>query len=124
MRRGLLPGLPGLLALAGCATLVMPSEQMQERAIVRADPRINMGLPIIVALREVDSTVLGVFYARVSLAPGPHRLLVDCTVSESHDTARFALDAELAPGGRYVLVAELEKGLRSCSGVRLEHRGS
>ena len=70
-----------------------------------------------VRLRSVDGHALPLSASRAELAPGAHRLLVDCQVRESGSLARFALDVELEAGGGYRLVAEATA--RNCEAVRL-----
>jgi hypothetical protein len=112
-------------ALAGCATLTVgPPDTTLERAVVRADPRINAGLPVVVALRKVDDTEVGVLYSGVTLPPGPHRLLIDCRVGSTGEIVRFALEVSLAGGAHYRLVADLQPGLRTCDEVRLVRRSA
>jgi hypothetical protein len=112
-------------ALAGCGTLQIGTpDTTLERAVVRADPRINAGLPVVVALRKVDETEIGVLYSGVSLPPGPHRLLVDCRVGSTGEIVRFALEVSLAGGVGYRLVADLQPGLRTCDEVRLVRRSA
>lgn len=113
-----------LLALTGaCATVRVggPSDGGAP-ATVTADPRINAGLPVVVALRKVDDVEVGPFYSHASLPPGEHRLLVDCTVAESHATSRYALTLDAEPGAHYRLVADLAPGNQHCDDVRLDRR--
>jgi hypothetical protein len=113
------------VALAGCGTLKVGTEDSTlERAVVRADPRINAGLPVVVALRKVDETAIGVLYSGASVAAGPHRLLVDCRVGTTGEIVRFALEVSLAGGSAYRLVADLKPGLRTCDEVRLVRRSA
>ncbi|HEY7739191.1 MAG TPA: hypothetical protein VIB01_01115 [Steroidobacteraceae bacterium] len=106
--------------LAGCATeRAYPGPELPpaQRAVVRADPALSAGLPVTVRLRQVDGRDVPLSAARVELAPGAHRLLVDCRVRESGAQARFALAVEVEAGGSYRLVAEATA--RNCEAVRL-----
>jgi hypothetical protein len=97
-----------LLLLAGCATERAydgPRLSAAERAIVHADPAVSAGLPVQLRLRQVDERSIPLAASAVELHPGPHRLLVDCRVTESGTTERFTLDVQLEPGGKYRLVA-------------------
>lgn len=89
-------------------------------AYLSADPRFNAGLPVTVALRKVDSVELSPFYSRAELAPGPHRLLVDCNVVSSQSTVRFAIDLDAVPGEHYRLVADMAPGNQHCADVHVE----
>jgi hypothetical protein len=106
--------------LAGCATeraYEGPPLSAEERAIVRADPVVSAGLPVQIRLRRVDGRELGLAASSVELPPGSHVLLVDCRVAESGSVRRFTVEADLAAGGRYRLVANATA--RNCEAVEL-----
>ena len=109
----------------GCATYQAyegPALGDDSAAVIAFDPRVNAGLPVVVAVRKVDERRVGLAYAKVAVDPGQHRLLVDCTVKESRSVTRFPLEVDALPGAHYRLVAELGPGLRSCQSVRIEQR--
>jgi len=116
---------PGTMLLAAvlltaCATERLyegPELPAAERAIVRADPAVSAGLPVQLRLRSVDGHEVGLSASKVELAPGKHRLLVDCRVAESGSVRRFTVEAELEAGGRYRLVANATA--RNCEAVEL-----
>jgi len=105
---------------AGCGTLQayegarLPAG---ERAVVHADPSVSAGLPVEVILRKVDDFEVPVSRTSVELRPGAHRFIVDCRVPEAGVVTRFVIDAEIAPGGRYRLVADATA--RGCRSVEL-----
>lgn len=88
-----------------------------ERAVVHADPSVSAGLPVEVILRKVDDFEVPVSSASVELRPGAHRFIVDCRVPEAGVVTRFVIDAEVAAGGRYRLVADATA--RGCRSVEL-----
>lgn len=94
-----------------------PRLPADERAIVRADPAVNAGLPVALRLRQVDGRDVSLGASGVELAPGAHELLVDCRVAESGSVRRFVLAVELAAGRAYRLVAEATA--RNCEAVEL-----
>ncbi|MEX2149917.1 MAG: hypothetical protein WD793_06870 [Steroidobacteraceae bacterium] len=105
---------------AGCATERAydgPRLPAAGRAVVHADPAVSAGLPVQLRLRQVDERSIPLAASSVELRPGPHRLLVDCRVTESGTTERFMLDVELEPGGKYRLVAVAST--RNCEAVEL-----
>lgn len=108
---------------AACATergYDGPALPANQRAIVRADPAVSAGLPVQVRLRQVDGRDVSQGASAVELAPGRHRLLVDCRVAESGSVARYTLKVELAAGSKYRLVADANS--RNCEAVQLiEH---
>ena len=116
--------LPAILCAAalqpGCGTMQayegtrLPAG---ERAVVHADPSVSAGLPVEVILRKVDDFEVPVSSASVELRPGTHRFIVDCRVPEAGVVTRFVIDAEVAPGGRYRLVADATA--RGCRSVEL-----
>ncbi len=106
--------------MAGCATERAydgPSLPAGERAIVRADPVVSAGLPVQIRIRRVDGREIGLSASKVELPAGSHVLLVDCRVAESGSLRRFTVDAELASGRDYRLVADATA--RNCEAVRL-----
>jgi hypothetical protein len=108
------------MLLAGCATeraYEGPPLPAGERALVRADPVISAGSPVQVRIRKVDGRDVGMTTTNVELPPGPHAIVVDCRVAESESVRRFTVQAELAAGGRYRLVAEATA--RNCEAVEL-----
>jgi hypothetical protein len=110
-----------MLLPAGCATERAydgPRLPAAERAVVHADPAVSAGLPVQLRLRQVDERSIPLAASSVELQPGPHRLLVDCRVTESGTTERFTLDVELEPGGKYRLVAVAST--RNCEAVELQ----
>ncbi|MBS0376594.1 MAG: hypothetical protein JSR73_18625 [Proteobacteria bacterium] len=122
MRRG---ALLVALVLAGCATergYEGPIRPAGELAVIEGAPRVNAGLPLAPLLRKVDERVVGVGYSRVQVAPGTHRVLVDCVMAAAHTTTRFELSIETYPGRRYVLVADSAPGNQRCAEVRVEER--
>jgi hypothetical protein len=118
-----LTALASLATLAGCGTFAgYEGERPADVATIHADPRFNAGLPTTVSIRRIDEREVGMRYSRVQLAPGPHRLLVDCTMQATRTTSRHELQVELAPGGSYRLVADSAPGNQRCGEVRLESR--
>jgi hypothetical protein len=112
-----------LLALAGCGTFAAyDGARPADVATVHADPRVNAGLPMTVSIRRVDGREVAMRYSRVQVAPGRHRLLVDCTLLATRAVSRHVLEVELEPGGQYRLVAESAPGNQRCGEVRLEAR--
>ncbi len=114
-----------LLLLGACATeraYEGPQRPPGELAVIEGAPRVNAGLPMAPLLRKVDDRVVGLGYARVSVAPGTHRVLVDCVMSQTHTTTRFELSIETYPGHRYVLVAESAPGNLRCGAVHVDER--
>lgn len=117
--------LPAALAaaalLAGCGTLQayegsrLPAG---ERAVVHADPSVSAGLPVEVILRKVDDFEVPVSKTSVELRPGPHRFIVDCRVREAGVVTRFVVDAEVAAGSSYRLVADATA--RGCRSVEMQ----
>jgi hypothetical protein len=105
---------------AGCVTTRIydgPPLPASERAIVRADPAISAGLPVQLRLRQVDGHGISFGASAVELPPGVHELLVDCRVTESGSVRRFVVEAELAAGGEYRLVATTTA--RNCEAVEV-----
>jgi len=124
MRRASGAALVAALA-AGCATeraYEGPARPAAELAVIEGAPSLNAGLPVAPVLRKVDDRVVGVGYSRVSVAPGSHRVLVDCIMAQAHTTTRFELDVETFAGRRYVLVADSAPGNQRCGDVRVEER--
>lgn len=114
-----------LACVAACATergYEGPTQPPGELAVIEGAPRVNAGLPLAPVLRKVDDRVVGISYSRVSVAPGTHRLLVDCVMSQTHTTTRFELSVETYPGHRYVLLADSAPGNTRCGAVRIEER--
>lgn len=112
-----------LLALSGCGTFAAyDGARPDDVATIHADPRVNAGLPMTVSIRRVNEREVGAQYSRVQVAPGPHRLLVDCTMLATRATSRHELQVEAAPGGQYRLVAESAPGNQRCGEVRLQAR--
>jgi hypothetical protein len=112
-----------LLALSGCGTFAAyDGARPDDAATIHADPRFNAGLPMTVSIRRVDEREVAMRYSRVRLAPGAHRLLVDCTLLETRATSRHVLEVEVEPGGQYRLVAESAPGNQRCGEVRLQAR--
>jgi hypothetical protein len=110
---------------ASCATEQAyegPSRPAAELAVIEGAPSLNAGLPLAPILRKVDDRVVGVGYSRVTVAPGTHRVLVDCVMAQTHATTRFELDIEAYAGRRYVLVAESAAGNQRCGDVRVDER--
>ena len=108
---------------AACATVTVGTITVPGQAAhLAADPRFNAGLPVTVSLRKIDEIEVGTFYSRALLAPGDHRLLVDCSVQETQSTTRFELDLAAAPGAHYRLIAKLAPGNRNCEDVQVEVR--
>lgn len=112
-----LAALLSALACAACATQQLQPGPDAPRAIVRADPLLNAGLPVRVRLRRVDDTALSWRASAAELPAGWHRLLVDCHVAATRSTRRFTLDVELEAGREYRLVARTSA--RDCDGVEL-----
>jgi hypothetical protein len=112
-----------LALLVGCATQRVypgPARPAAELAVIEGAPRLSAGLPLAALLRKVDDSVVGVGYSRVMVAPGTHRVLVDCVLSAAHTTTRFELDIETYAGRRYVLIADSAPGNQRCGAVRVE----
>jgi hypothetical protein len=109
------------LCMAGCGSLrAYDGERLPaaERAVVKADPSVSAGLPVQVILRKVDDYDVPVSKSAVELKPGRHSFLVDCRVPEAGVVTRFALEAEVAAGGSYRLVADATA--RGCRSVQLQ----
>jgi hypothetical protein len=109
------------LCISGCGSLrAYDGERLPaaERAVVKADPSVSAGLPVQVILRKVDDYDVPVSKSAVELRPGRHSFLVDCRVPEAGMVTRFALEAEVAAGGSYRLVADATA--RGCREVRLQ----
>lgn len=113
------------LAAGACATQAAydgPTRPRGELAVIEGNPRFNAGLPVVVSVRRVGERDVGVASSRVSVLPGQHRLLLDCTVAATGTTSRHQLDVEVVAGGRYRLVADTAPGNQRCGEVRLEAR--
>jgi uncharacterized lipoprotein len=113
--------LGGSLCLSGCGTLrAYEGERLSadDYAVVRGDPSVSAGLPVQVILRKVDDYDVPVSKTAVELKPGSHSFLVDCRVPEAGSVTRFAITAEVMPGGRYRLIADTNA--RGCLGVELQ----
>ncbi len=111
----------GALLLSGCMTLKAYDGQRRppdELARVQGDYKVRAGAPVSLLLRQVDGMPLDIRYSAVDLLPGPHTLLVDCTVTGS-SASRHRLQVDLYAASRYVLVAETGPGNRECADVRL-----
>lgn len=120
LRTGTMFALLAMTLCAGCATTRGydgPPLSASERAIVRADPAVSVGLPVQLRLRQVDGRDISLQTSAIELAPGSHELLVDCRVAESGAVGRFDLEVELAAGAEYRLVATATA--RNCEAVRL-----
>jgi hypothetical protein len=78
---------------------------------------VTAGLPVQIRLRRVGEREVTFSSNAVELAPGTHTFLVDCRVEESGSVSRFAVEAELEPGGRYRFVAKAST--RNCEAVEL-----
>lgn len=89
-----------------------------ERAVVRADPAVSAGLPVEVILRRVDGYDVPLRRTSVELQPGTHRFIVDCRVPEAGVVTRFVIDADVAAGRAYRLVADATA--RGCREVVLQ----
>ena len=97
-----------------------PALARDERAIVRADPAFSAGLPVQLRLRQAGGHRIALHASAVELPAGHHSLLVDCRVLESGATQRFVIEADLAAGREYRLVARASA--RNCDAVELiEH---
>jgi hypothetical protein len=106
--------------LAGCATERAydgPPLPAAERALVRADPIVSAGLPVQIRIRQADGRDVGASASSVELPPGKRAIVVDCRIAESGSVRRFTVEAELAAGGRYRLVARTSA--RNCEAVEL-----
>jgi hypothetical protein len=111
--------------LVGCGTeRLYPGPERPAASVARIDgtPSFNGNIPIAAVIRKVDDAVIGVRYAHVSVEPGPHTVLVDCTVSETHTTTRFDVPVDAVAGRRYVMVAESAPGNTHCAAVHVEVR--
>ncbi len=119
----IMPALLCLVFCAACASVdVGEITATAPAAYLSGDPRFNAGLPVTVALRKIDDIEIGPFYSRARLAPGDHRVLVDCNVVASQSTTRFELDINAVPGQHYRLVADLAPGNQHCDVVRVDTR--
>ncbi len=108
----------------GCATIIAGERAAGVRpATLIADPSFNAGLPVTVTLRKVDALEAGPFESRASLSPGPHRVIVDCSVAGAQGKARFVLDIDAESGARYRLRAELAAGNQRCEDVHIDVQG-
>ena len=106
--------------LAGCATeraYEGPPLPAAERALVRADPVVSAGLPVQIRIRQADGRDVGVSAISVELPPGKRAIVVDCRIAESGSVRRFTVEAELAAGKRYRLIARTSA--RNCEAVEL-----
>ncbi|MGH8178798.1 MAG: hypothetical protein ACREV5_21275 [Steroidobacter sp.] len=112
-----------LLACAGCMTVQTYDGERREAdevARISGDFRVTAGAPVSVILRQVDGRTLGMGENAVEVLPGDHSLLVDCRIAETDSVSRHSIDAQVAAGRRYRLVAETSPGLRECTAVSLQ----
>lgn len=118
------PALPLLsISLTGCMTVQSYDGERRERdevARISGDYRITAGAPVTVILRQVDGRTLNMGQTSVDVLPGTHQLLVDCRIAETDSVSRHAIEVEVSADRRYRLLAEVEPGLRGCSGVSLQ----
>jgi hypothetical protein len=114
----------GAVAMAsGCMTAQSYEGERRPRSEVAhivGDIRLNTGVPVSVALRQVDGITLSASQSAVDVLPGTHTLLVDCRVQETGSITRHEIEIEVYEGRTYRLVPETAPGLRGCSEVRLE----
>ena len=111
--------------LGACATQRAyegPTRSSADVGVIEGAPRVSAGLPLAAVIRKVDDRVVVLGYSKVAVIPGEHRVLVDCTMAETHVTTRHELKFEVYPGRRYVLVPESAPGNRSCATVRVDER--
>jgi hypothetical protein len=111
------------LMLSGCGTMQAYDGEKRTRdelAHIVGDWRVRAGGPLSLILRRVDENDVGLRYSGADVLPGTHRLLVDCTVSETGRVSRHELNVELFEGVKYRLRADTGPGNRECSDVRLE----
>jgi hypothetical protein len=114
-----------LALLGGCATEHFyegPALPADELAVIEGAPSVNAGLPLAPIIRKVDERVVRFGHSRVAVAPGTHRVLVDCVMAETHSTTRFELSIETYAGRRYVLVPDSAPGNQRCGAVRVDER--
>lgn len=112
-----------LLVCGGCMTVPIydgPKRASDEVARISGDPRLSAGAPLRLILRQVDAHTLSLGENSVEVLPGPHTFLVDCRIEETSSVTRHSIEAEVAAGARYRLVAEAGPGLRECTAVHLE----
>jgi hypothetical protein len=113
-----------LATAGGCATIIAGERVAGVApATLVADPSFNAGLPVTVILRKVDTHEAGPFESRASLSPGPHRVIVDCSVAGTQGKSRFVLDIDAESGARYRLRAELAAGNQRCEDVHIDVQG-
>lgn len=118
-----LAGLALVVVCSGCGTVQLydgPRRDADEVARIIGDLRINAGSPLTIVLREVDDTPLNIGQNAVDVLPGKHRFLVDCKIAETQSVSRYSIEADVAGGQRYRLVAETGPGLRECTQVTLQ----
>lgn len=111
------------ITVAGCMTVQSYDGERRERdevARISGDYRITAGAPVTVILRQVDGRALSIGENSVDVLPGTHQLLVDCRIAETDSTSRHAIEVDVSADRRYRLVADVEAGLRGCSGVSLQ----
>lgn len=113
-------GLSATVLLPGCRSLQAydGSRPRSEIAKIIGNMRLTAGEPVSVVIRRVDDTDVGLTYNSVSVLPGPHSLLIDCTVTESKATSRHHLTVNVEAGATYRLVASTRPGNRECADVQ------
>ncbi len=114
-----------VVSLGACATqrgYEGPKRPSAEVGVIEGAPRVSAGLPLAAVIRKVDERVVVLGYSKVAVAPGEHRVLVDCTVAATHVTTRHELKFEVYSGRRYVLVPESAPGNQSCADVHVDER--
>jgi hypothetical protein len=115
-------GLGLLLMSGGCMTLQSyEGEKLSASEVARISGDLRFtNAPVTVILRQVDGRTLSVSESAVEVLPGPHTLLADCRIAERSSVSRHTIEAEVAAGRRYKLVAETGSGMQGCLEVRLE----
>lgn len=115
-------GLWFALCLAGCGTVTVsgdPDLDQSLLATISGDYKLRATSPVNVYLRKVDDETIGTFSYSARVAPGPHELLVDCSVGNPDNLTRYVIDVDVTAGVRYRLQAVLSPGNRECTAVRL-----
>jgi len=104
-------------SLAGCFTLPAAEDVSEGHAHIAGDYHIRAASPVDVYLRSVDGRALSFWHNGADVAPGAHRLLVDCRIASPDKVSRYELNITVVAGVRYRLEADATS--RDCNGVTL-----
>lgn len=94
--------------LAGCGSLRAYDHLQagEQSARIKGDYRVSAGTPVKVLLRSVDDQPLEFWQSAADVAPGEHRLLIDCQVSDGNHLSRHELKVDVDSGITYRLYAD------------------